>query len=68
MLDKDTILLIDNTAIKIPKQANPTCQLRPKRRPRPVATALPPFQLSHTGHMWPANEDNPAAICHESLK
>ena len=30
-----------------PKQASPTGQANPKNMPRPVATALPPFQPSH---------------------
>lgn len=55
ILDKETILLELSTAMKMPKEARPTCQDIPKNTPRPVATAFPPFQLSHIGHMCPDN-------------
>jgi hypothetical protein len=52
---------------KRPKQARPTGQARPSSMPSPVATALPPFQPSHTGQMWPARAARPAATTQPSL-
>ena len=46
-----TILDNEIIKIKIPKVASPTCHERPRNIPKPVATALPPLQLSQTGHM-----------------
>ena len=63
MLDKEMILLKLRIVRNIPKQAVPTCQVRPKSIPRPVATALPPFQPSHMGQMWPAKAVIPAVTC-----
>ena len=50
-LESDTIRKIEITAMNNPKQASPTGQARPRNIPKPVATALPPFQPSHTGQM-----------------
>ena len=53
--------------MKTPKVASPTCHERPRNIPNPVATALPPFQLSQTGQMWPIKVDRPIATCQESF-
>ena len=50
-LESETIRKIEITAMNRPKQASPTGQASPRNMPRPVATALPPFQPSHTGQM-----------------
>ena len=60
ILDKDTNLDFAKTIKKIPREANPTFQERAKNIPKPVATALPPFPLSHMGHIWPEIADMPA--------
>ena len=67
-LASDTILNNVIIMIKIPSVASPTCHERPRNIPNPVATALPPFQLSQTGQMWPIKVDRPIATCHESFK
>ena len=61
VLDSETMRLALSTARKIPKQARPTLQVSPSSMPRPVATALPPFQPSQIGQMWPARAARPAA-------
>ena len=44
-LASDTILNNVIITIKIPSVASPTCHEIPRKTPRPVATALPPFQF-----------------------
>ena len=50
-LARDTILNNVIIMIKMPKVASPTCHESPRNIPNPVATALPPFQLSQIGQM-----------------
>ena len=66
-LASETILKIVIINKNTPKVASPTCQERPKNTPNPVATALPPFQPSQTGQIWPIKVDRPVATCHESF-
>ena len=44
----------------MPRDANPTFQERAKNMPNPVATAFPPFPLSHIGQICPEIADMPA--------
>ena len=44
----------------MPRDANPTFQERAKNMPNPVATAFPPFPLSHMGQICPEIDDMPA--------
>ena len=60
MLDKDTNLVFAKTIKKIPREASPTFQERAKNIPNPVATAFPPFPLSHIGQICPEIADIPA--------
>ena len=50
-LARDTILNNVIIMIKMPNVASPTCHESPRNIPNPVATALPPFQLSQIGQM-----------------
>ena len=67
ILASDTILNNVIMNINIPNVVSPTCHEMPRNTPSPVATALPPFQLSQTGQMWPIKVDRPTATCHESF-
>ena len=67
ILASDTILNNAIITINIPSVASPTCHEMPRNTPNPVATALPPFQFSQTGQMWPIKVDSPMATCHESF-
>ncbi len=66
-LASDTILNSVIITIKTPSVESPTCQERPRNTPNPVATALPPFQLSQIGQMWPIKLERHMATCHESF-
>lgn len=67
MLAIETILNAEKIKAKIPKDANPTFQDRPRKTPKPVATALPPCQLSQRGQICPAKAANPIDICQYSF-
>ena len=60
ILDNETNFVIVRTIKKMPRAASPTFQERAKNIPNPVATALPPFPLSHIGHICPVIADMPA--------
>lgn len=67
ILASDTILNNDIIIINTPSVPSPTCHESPRNTPSPVATALPPFQLSQTGQMCPIKADRPTATCQESF-
>ena len=67
ILDKDTYLDLAKMVKKIPREANPTCQESAKNIPNPVATALPPFPLSHIGHICPEIAEIPAKTTMNSI-
>ena len=60
ILDKETNLVFVRTIKKIPRDASPTFQERAKNIPNPVATAFPPWPLSHIGQICPEIADMPA--------
>ena len=60
ILDKETIFDLVRIIKKIPKDENPTFQERAKNKPKPVATAFPPFPFNHIGQICPEIAEIPA--------
>ena len=50
-LEIETIFVSKNVVKNTPNDKNPTFHERPRKTPKPVATALPPLNPNQIGHM-----------------